>query len=375
MLWGVFRRRHCEERSDEAISLHLRMTRGGDCFVASLLAMTAAGVLALLGLVAAPAGAQAQAPTRVSIALPVVAAVTMPIYYARDAGIFTKHGIDADLQLFRGGPPANAALLSGDVHFLVADPYEFLKVADSRRAIRVLTLVHGFTFDFVVSNDFIKKHDIDLKAAPKARLARLKGIRVGNIAPGGTNEAFARWYMRYGGLDPEKDIENLNLGGVAQIIAAMKAGQIDGFVLSPPAGYTVDQLGLGKVLVSFTEVPELSKGLFTGLQARQDWIGPNAATVTRVVQAVSEAGQYLAGHPGEAAQVLKNGAFAQNSLHDLELTLQTTGSTFRPRDDTAKDWQDTQDIFRQAGGATAITEAKIVEGETWTDRFVKAARK
>jgi NitT/TauT family transport system substrate-binding protein len=335
--------------------------------------LVAAIVLAVLAVL--PAVSEAQELTKVSIALPVVASVTAPIYFAQDAGIFKKHGIDADLQLFRGGPPANAALLSGDVQFLVADPYEFLKVADSKRAIRVLTLVHGFTFDFVVSNDFIKKHNIDLKAPPKERLSKLKGVKVGNIAPGGTNEAFARWYMRYGGLDPEKDIENINLGGVAQIIGAMKAGQIDGFVLSPPAGYTVDQLGLGKVLVSFNEVPELSKGLFTGLQARHDYIGPNAATVTKVVQAVSEAGQYLADHPAEAAQVLKKGAFNQNSIEDLELTLKNTGSTFRPRDDTAKDWQDTQDIFRQAGGASAITDAKIVEGETWTDRFAKDARK
>jgi NitT/TauT family transport system substrate-binding protein len=331
--------------------------------------------LAIVGSIFVSTPAEAQDLTKVSIALPVVASVTMPVYYAHDSGIFKKYGIDADVQLFRGGPPANAALLSGDVQFLVADPYEFLKVADSKRAIRVLTLVHGFTFDFVVSNDFIKKHNIDLKASPKERLSKLKGVKVGNIAPGGTNEAFARWYMRHGGLDPEKDIENVNLGGVAQIIGAMKAGQIDGFVLSPPAGYTVDQLGIGKVLVSFTEVPELAKGLFTGLQARHDYIGPNSAVVTRVVKALTEAGQYLADHPSEAAQVLKKGAFSQNSIQDLELTLKVTGSTFRPRDDTAQDWQDTQEIFRKAGGASAITDAKIVEGETWTDRFAKEARK
>lgn len=329
--------------------------------------------LVLGALAVVPAHTQAQNLTKISIAVPVLAAVTMPLYYAQDSGLFKKHGLDVDLQLFRGGPPANAALLSGDVQFLAADSYEFLKVADSKRTIRVWTLVHGFTFDFVVSNDFIQKRGIDLKAPPRERLAKLKGIKVGNIAPGGTNEAFARWYMKYGGLDPEKDIENVNLGGVAQIIGAMKAGQIDGFVLSPPAGYTVDQLGIGKVLVDSRDVPELATGLFTGLQARRDYIGPNAATVTQVVKAIAEAGRYMSEHPSEVAQVLKKGEFSQNSLQDIELTLKNTGPTFRPRGDTDKDWQDTQAIFRQAGGVSAITDAKIVEGETWTSRFANEA--
>ena len=115
-----------------------------------------------------PLRAGAQELTKVTIALPVLASVAMPLHYARDAGIFKKHGLDVDLPVFRGGPPANAALLSGDAQFLAADPYEYLKVADSGREIRVLTLVHSLTFDFVASDAFIKQRGIDLKAPPKS---------------------------------------------------------------------------------------------------------------------------------------------------------------------------------------------------------------
>ena len=244
------------------------------------------GLALAAGAVARPA--LAQSATKVSIAQPVLAAVCMPMFYARDAGLFRKNGLDVELPLFRGGPAANAALLSGSVEFLAADPYEFLKVADTGREVRVLTLVHDLTVDLVASDAFIKARAIDPAAPAKDRIAKMKGMRFGAIVAGGTSEGFARLMFRHGGLDAEKDMERIQVGGAAQLIGAMQAGQIDGFILSPPTGYTARRLGVGRVLVAAWEIPDFANVLFTGVQTQREYMNANPAIVSRLVRSIVE---------------------------------------------------------------------------------------
>ena len=68
---------------------------------------------------ASAAIAPAQLPT-VSIAYTSISPQYSPVWIAKDAGIFKKNGVNADLIYMRGGVLATQALVSGDVQFINA---------------------------------------------------------------------------------------------------------------------------------------------------------------------------------------------------------------------------------------------------------------
>jgi NitT/TauT family transport system substrate-binding protein len=62
----------------------------------------------------------------------------------------------------------------------------------------------------------------------------LKGKRFGVSRFGALSDLVVRRYLRKFGLDPGKDVTIVQVGGIPELLAAMKAGAISGGSLSPP---------------------------------------------------------------------------------------------------------------------------------------------
>jgi ABC-type nitrate/sulfonate/bicarbonate transport system substrate-binding protein len=58
--------------------------------------------------------AQAQELKKIKIGYPAISYNQIHIWVAKDAGLFRKHGLDAEIIFFRGGQMATQALVAGD---------------------------------------------------------------------------------------------------------------------------------------------------------------------------------------------------------------------------------------------------------------------
>jgi NitT/TauT family transport system substrate-binding protein len=75
-----------------------------------------------------------------------------------------------------------------------------------------------------------------LVVTPEIKTAEdLRGKRVGVSRFGALSDLVVRRYLRKLGLDPAKDVSIVQIGGIPELVTAMKAGAISAGSISPPA--------------------------------------------------------------------------------------------------------------------------------------------
>ncbi len=212
-------------------------------------------------------------PQKVTISYSSVSGTFLPVFLAVDEGLFAKYGLDVDLTYIASGTTSMQSLLAGDVQFVVTSGGEpaaaYLGGAPTRI---VLSWMRTLPSVFMVQPSI---------TSPE----QLRGQTIGITRFGGQPHTAARLALKGWGLDPDTDVQYLQLGGVPEILAATLSGQVVGGSYSPPTNVKARQQGLRALGdLGQTGLP-YPGSVLVGLEP---YLEANPAAVRRVDQAMLE---------------------------------------------------------------------------------------
>lgn len=208
------------------------------------------------------------------IAYTSIAMVYGPLWITKEAGIFKKHNIDAELLYIAGGPPSLQALIAGDV-----------AIAFTAAGAVVAANISGS--DVVLIGTTIDSLPFELFAIPSIKSPeQLRGSKMGVSRIGATTDFIARYLLKKWGLQPDKDVAIFQAGSGPQIFAALKGGSVHSGVLSTGVE-TIRAQEDGYFRLADVSTSGLAYA-FGPFAARQPFIKSNSQLVARFMRAYVE---------------------------------------------------------------------------------------
>lgn len=209
------------------------------------------------------------------------------LFVAKDAGIFQKHGLDAQVVNVRSGPVGMAALASGETQFHVG----------SATGASIGAMAGGLDLAFIAG--LINKLDGTFVASPSIRSpADLKGKRIGVQSIGGGVWMFTMLAFEHWGLNPERDNVQMRVIGDQSVLAqALASGIIDGAYLGYTFGAQMERQGY-RVLADLAKLGIPYQGL--GVMARRSFVDRSPEVVERTLKVMLETIAFINGRDNKA---------------------------------------------------------------------------
>jgi NitT/TauT family transport system substrate-binding protein len=222
----------------------------------------------------------ADAQTRRKVLIAYVApAITQSIpWIAKDAGIFAKHGVDAEVILLTGSPRLIQTLIAGDIDYALGGVSSVLR-ARMRGADPVI--VAGTAN--VTGQRVMVRPD-----SPLQRFQDLRGKTVGVTQYGSQGDTFLRDGFKKIGLKPDVDVVIIQLGGTPQVGTAIAAGKIDAGVVGE-SGLMLVQQGKARPLPGGSARELKLAGIGATLAVTRRYLARDRDGIMRVLRGYLEA--------------------------------------------------------------------------------------
>jgi NitT/TauT family transport system substrate-binding protein len=143
-----------------------------------------------------------------------------PVWVTKETEIFNDYGIDARLIYMEGGRLSTQSLLSGSTQFMTGEAVAaFAAVAGGADIVLLASAKNILPYVFAVSKEVRRNED-------------LKGKVIATSQIGGRAGEIARMAIKSMGLDPDKDVNYLAVGGTMSRLAALSTGRVQAAPIS-----------------------------------------------------------------------------------------------------------------------------------------------
>jgi NitT/TauT family transport system substrate-binding protein len=203
----------------------------------------------------------------IAISYPGLSGESSSLWMASEGGFFKENGLDAKLVYMEGGRLSIQSLLSGHTQFMAGDAVSALTaVAGGADVVLLASAKNILPYVFAVAKETKRFQD-------------LKGKIIGISQIGGRAGEIARMVIKNSGLDPDRDVTYLAVGGTLSRLAALAGNRVQAAPISRGVVPMAEEKGLNVLEVE--PIPLIIDALWTTRKYADD----NPDVVGRVARA------------------------------------------------------------------------------------------
>jgi NitT/TauT family transport system substrate-binding protein len=159
-----------------------------------------------------------------------------PLWIAEQGGYFRKYGLEVQPVYISAGSVIVPALLSGQVEIANMSSAPALTAWARGAELSAVGVTSNRLLHVVMTRGAIKKPE------------ELKGKRLGSDRYGSLSDLVLREALRHHHLVPDRDVAIMQTGGLPERLGALKAGAIDGAILTGDTAFHAEKLGFHTVI-------------------------------------------------------------------------------------------------------------------------------
>ncbi|HYA30621.1 MAG TPA: ABC transporter substrate-binding protein [Acidobacteriota bacterium] len=212
-------------------------------------------------------------------------------YIAQEKGFYKKYGLDVESIFIPASSTNVAVLVAGQLKFGNGTGGTIAAAAVSGAPlVAVACFMNTLPYELIVQ-DSIK--------TPQ----QLKGKTLGISRVGSSSDVAARIFLKNFGLEPDKDVAILQVGGSSERSAAFRAGKISGFAAPPGVLYLTKGLAQ-RVLANTSDFQKNYPFPYICGTTTKSYLANNRPIVKRLVMALTEGVHFFKTNKEESKKIL-----------------------------------------------------------------------